>query len=216
MNETELTARVRDAVLAQHYKETGEILVPVNVSARHVHLDENTLHALFGRDHALTPMRGLVQPGQFACEETVALHGKKGSLQGVRVLGPLRKNAQVEVSLTDCYALGIAPVVRLSGEHAGTAGIVLEGPCGTVEIPRGALVAMRHVHMPLALADLFGMKNGDTLSLITCGERPAVLMQFVARVSDVARLEAHVDADEANASGIQNGMLCRAIRERKQ
>ena len=215
MNEAELKARVRDAVLARHFQETGEILVPVNVSARHVHLDQNALSVLFGSGHQLTPMRGLVQPGQFACEETVTLRGKKGALQNVRVLGPLRGSVQAELSVTDCYALGVAPVVRLSGNHEGTSPVVVQGPMGEVEIPRGAMVAMRHVHMPTELAKLFGMENGDTLSLITTGGRPAVLMQFVARVSDDALLEAHVDTDEANACGIVNDMLCRAVKEGK-
>ena len=119
----------------------------INVSARHVHLSPEHVEALFGPGHQLTVKKELMQPGQFAAEETVAVIGPKGSFPRVRVLGPARGKTQVEISATDARTLGVPAVVRLSGNVAGTPGVVLEGPNGRVELQEGVIVAQRHVHM---------------------------------------------------------------------
>lgn len=213
MNDTELRARVRGSILARHYQDTGALLIPVTVSNRHIHLDERSLFALFGEGYRLTHKKDLVQIGQYAAEETVTLRTQKAALGKVRVLGPLRSKTQVELSTTDCYTLGIKPAIHLSGDLAGTPGIRIEGPRGAIDVSCGAMVAKRHVHVPSELAGIFGLQNGDTVSLVTKGERPSVLMGFIVRVSDEALLEAHVDTDEANAAGITNDMLLTAIKE---
>ena len=211
MNQTELRARVRQELLAEQYRETGKLIFPVSVSNRHVHLDAAALFCLFGEGYTLTHQKDLVQLGQYACQETVTIRGPKGALDKVRVLGPLRSKVQVEVSRTDCCKWGIPPKVRMSGDIAGSPS--LEAPRGTLTIQEGAIVAMRHLHVPADLADTFHLKNGSFVSLITKGERPTVLMRVAVRVSDKALLEAHVDTDEANAAGIVNDMLLSAICE---
>lgn len=213
MNETECKARVRQELLAGYYEKTGTLLIPVSVSNRHVHLDAQALSVLFGEGYTLTPQKDLVQLGQYACKETVTVRGPKGALNKVRILGPLRKETQIEISRTDSFTLGIAPVLRMSGELSGTPGVVIEGPAGSLELSRGVMIAMRHLHVPTAQGPVFGLKNGDTVSIVTTGERPSVLMQVAVRVSDGALLEAHVDTDEANACGIRNDMLCRIVKE---
>ena len=213
MNETECKARVRQELLARHYQQTGELLIPVSVSNRHVHLDEPALSVLFGEGARLTHQKDLVQLGQYACRETVTLRGPKGEIDKVRVLGPLRRETQVEVSRTDCFKLGIPPVLKMSGDLDGTPGLTLVGPRGTLTLARGAIVAMRHLHVHTSQADVFGLHNGDSVSVITTGERPMVMMQVIVRVSDGALFEAHVDTDEANASGIRNDILCRIVKE---
>ena len=213
MNQTELKALIRQEVLAELFRETGKLLIPVNVSNRHVHLDEAAQKSLFGEGCGLTKQKELVQPGQYACRETVTVHGPKGSIEKVRVLGPLRSRTQVELSRTDCFRVGIPPLVRMSGDLAGSPSLTLEGPAGSITIPEGAIVAMRHVHMPADLAETLKLKNGGSISLITRGERPAVLMQVAVRVSERALLEAHIDTDEANAAGIVNDLLVRGIME---
>lgn len=213
MNETECRARIQQEVLAMHYKETGELRVPVNVSNRHVHLDEEALFALFGKGHQLTHQKDLIQIGQYACKETVTIRGPKGAIEKVRVLGPLRKESQVEISMTDSFKLGVKPVICMSGHLEGTPGITIEGPAGTITLQRGVMVAMRHLHVPASLSETLGLSNNDTVSIITKGNRPSVLMQVVVRVSDKFLLEAHVDLDEANGCGIKNDMLCSVIKE---
>lgn len=213
MNQTELRARVRQELLAEQYRETGKLLFPVSVSNRHVHLDAAALSCLFGEGYSLTHQKDLVQLGQFACQETVTIRGPKGAIDKVRVLGPLRSKVQIEVSRTDCFKLGIPPTVRMSGDIAGSPSLTLEGPRGMLTVQEGAIVAMRHLHVPEDLADTFHLKNGSFVSLITRGERPTVLMRVAVRVSDKALLEAHVDTDEANAAGITNDMLLSAICE---
>lgn len=213
MHEVECKARITQGVLAEVYRQTGELKVPVNVSNRHIHLDNDALVSLFGADHPLTRKKDLIQLGQFACEETVTLKGPKGSLKGVRVLGPLRGATQIEISKTDSFVLGVKPVIRMSGNVAGTPGITVEGPKGSIDLPCGVIVAERHLHVPTSLSETLGLKNGETVSLVTKGERPTVLMHVAVRVSDMALLEAHVDVDEANAAGIVNGMFCDVIKE---
>lgn len=197
-------------MLLKHIRQSGEMLVPVTVSARHIHLCAEHVRALFGEGHALTHRIDLFQPGQYACEETVVVQGAKGKLAKVRVLGPQRAASQVEISVTDAYALGVPAVVRLSGDTDGTPGARIIGPAGQVDLREGVIVAQRHIHFSVEQAAAYGVQTGSRVTLIQDGPRPAELKGFLARVGDAFELEAHVDTDEANAALIRNDALLRA------
>ena len=180
--------------------------VPIGVSARHVHLSAEHLIALFGPGHALAPRNPLSQPGQFAAEETLVVAGPRGAFEHVRVLGPARGKSQVELAPTDCYAIGIPAVVRDSGDIAGSPGVVLVGPAGSVALAEGAIVATRHLHMTTLDARHLAIANGDFVAVIAgAGRRAAMFDSLVCRVSDSYRLELHLDTDEANAAGCRSG-----------
>lgn len=196
---------VRRLVLSELAKQ-GERYVPVGVSARHVHLSAADAAALFGPGHSLTPIRPLSQPGQFASAEQVRLIGPKGTLEKVRVLGPVRAETQVEITLTDALRLGIpnAPV-RMSGKLENTPGIRLAGPAGEISINRGVIVAARHLHMSGAEAAAYGVHDGMVVSVRLGGARPCVLENVVCRTGEGHALELHLDTDEANACGVGSG-----------
>ena len=180
--------------------------VPIGVSARHVHLCAEHLIALFGPGHELAPRNPLSQPGQFAAEETLLVAGPRGALEHVRVLGPVRGRSQVELAAGDCHAIGIPAVVRDSGDIAGSPGVVLVGPAGSVALTEGAIVAARHLHMTTLDARHLGIANGDFVDAIAGdGRRAAMFDSVVCRVSDSYRLELHLDTDEANAAGCRSG-----------
>ncbi|MBP2018626.1 putative phosphotransacetylase [Symbiobacterium terraclitae] len=179
--------------------------VIINVSARHVHLSPAHVEALFGPGYQLTVKKELMQPGQFAAEETVAVIGPKGSFPKVRVLGPARGASQVEISATDARTLGIPAVVRLSGNIAGTPGVILEGPKGRVELTEGVIVAARHIHMTPADAAKYGVTDRQVVRVKTNGGRPLTFDDVIVRVRDDMALEMHIDTDEANAAGIKDG-----------
>ena len=179
-------------------------MVPVGVSARHIHLAPGELEVLFGKDYQLKPQKRLMG-GQFACEETVTLVGPRGVLARVRVLGPVRNLTQVELSTTDCYTLGIEPVLRGSGDIKGTPGIAVVGPRGALYLQEGVIVAWRHIHMKPADADYFGVKDGQMIKARAAGPRGLVLDQVLVRIADANDLELHIDTDEGNAAGLKTG-----------
>lgn len=179
--------------------------VTANVSNRHIHLCVADLEKLFGKGYNLTKTRDLMQPGEFASKETVAIRGAKGEIKNVRVLGPVRKATQVEVSRTDTFVLGITAPVKVSGDTANSAPITVISPHGTVGLKEGCIVAKRHVHMTPQDAEFFQIKSGDNLKVKVEGERGLVFDNVVARVRQDMTLEFHVDIDEANAAGIKNG-----------
>ncbi|MCR4403334.1 MAG: phosphate propanoyltransferase [Firmicutes bacterium] len=179
--------------------------VPVGVSGRHVHVSQKDLEALFGPGSGLTCFKELSQPGQFAANECVTLVGPKGVIQKVRILGPVRKATQVEISRTDCYALGVEAPVRESGDLAGTPGIVMVGPHGAVKLEEGVIVAKRHIHFTPQLAKEFGVSDGEVVLVRTGGPRALVFDEVVVRVRDDFALDMHVDTDEANAAGLKQG-----------
>ncbi|MFA6074440.1 MAG: phosphate propanoyltransferase [Negativicutes bacterium] len=179
--------------------------IPVGVSARHVHLSEADLEKLFGTGAKLTVFKDLSQPGQYAANEKVDIVTEKGAIKGVRVLGPTRKQTQVEVSLTDALKLKIAPPIRDSGNVAGSAKCKLVGPCGEVDLSEGTIAAFRHIHMTPADAEAFGIKDKDIVSVKFCGERGLTFDQVLIRVNKDFRLEMHIDTDEANAAKIGSG-----------
>ena len=181
--------------------------IPVEISAHHVHLAQADVEALFGPGHQLTPLHELSQPGQFACEEQVHLVGPKGRIAKVRVLGPTRKETQVEIAMTEQFKLGIQPPIRQSGDLAGTPGITLEGPYGSTTIERGVVCAQRHIHMAPEDALRFRVRDNYVVRVRVEGERELIFGDVVVRVNPAFRLAMHIDTDEGNAGNIHTGML---------
>lgn len=172
----------------------------IGVSNRHIHLSQAHLEALFGAGHALETWKDLSQPGQFAAKETVQLLGPKGTIPNVRVLGPVRKETQVEISTTDSFVLGVTPVVRDSGQHEGSVGLRLQGPAGTVELTGGVIVAARHIHIHPDQAKQWRLQDGQRVRVRIDSERPMILNDVLVRVNPQFRGELHLDTDEANAA----------------
>lgn len=181
--------------------------ISVGVSARHIHLSQEHVEKLFGKDYQLTEFKPLSQPGQYAANETVAVVGPKGTFAKVRILGPARKATQLEVSRTDSFTLGIKAPVRESGDVAGSAGITIQGPAGEVKIEEGVIVAARHIHFHTSDAEKWGINDKQKLRVKFEGERGVIFENVVARVSDEFALDMHIDTDEANAAGINNGEM---------
>ena len=183
--------------------------IPLEASGRHVHVTREQAYALFGHD--LTEKRPLSQPGQFLAKERVTVKGPKGEFQNVAVLGPERKEAQVEISLTDGRALGIQPPVKLSGSTDGTPGAVLIGPMGEIRLQQGVLAAKRHIHLTPEKATLLGLTDKQIVRLQTFTERPVIFEDVAVRVSPDFADYVHLDYDEANACGWKNGDLGRIL-----
>ena len=181
----------------------GQIFVPLEASGRHVHVTKEQALSLFG--HGLTPERPLSQPGQYLCRERVTVIGPKGEFRNVAVLGPERKEAQVEVSLTDARTLGIQPPVRLSGDVKGSPGCTLEGPGGQVRLQSGVIAARRHIHLTPADGARFGVRDKQVVKLQVFTTRPAVFEDVVVRISPDFAAAVHLDYDEANACGFSKG-----------
>ena len=158
-------------------------------------------------------MKDMKQPGQFATNEKVDIIGPKGKFTGVRIIGPVRKETQVEISITDSFKLGLTPPIRQSGDLEGTPGIKIIGPKGEIEIPRGVIVAGRHIHIPKYIADIRGYKNGEIVKVETYGERKIIMCNVVLRVGDKMAKEMHIDVDEANAAGLKNNDYVKIIRK---
>jgi len=179
--------------------------IPVGVSNRHVHVSQADLEVLFGPGYPLKEMRPLAQPGQYAAEEVVTLVGPKGRLDKVRILGPVRRETQVEIAQTDAYKLGVSAPVRDSGDLDGTPGVTILGPAGQVTLEKGVILACRHIHMTPADAEVFGVKDQDRVSIKVAGERPTTFEGVLIRVSPSYALELHLDTDEANTALLRNG-----------
>ena len=186
------------------YREM-EKLIPVGVSARHIHLSQEHVEVLFGKGYQLTEFKPLSQPGQYAANETVEVVGAKGSFPKVRILGPARKATQLEVSRTDSFALGVKAPVRESGDISGSAGITIKGPAGEVTIEEGVIIAARHIHFHTSDAEKWSISDKQKLRVRVGGERGVVFENVVARVSPDFALDMHIDTDEANAAGVNNG-----------
>lgn len=185
------------------------VFVELEASGRHVHVTKAQAHALFG--HGLTPKRPLSQPGQYLANERVTVIGPKGELQNVAVLGPERKEAQVEISLTDSKTLGIVPPVRLSGDVQDSPGAILKGSMGRVDLSRGVIAARRHIHMTPEDAARFGVKDKQVVRLQTYTDRPLIFDDVTVRVSKDFATYVHLDYDEANACGFRAGDLGRIL-----
>ena len=185
--------------------------VEVGISNKHVHLSEADLATLFGAGHKLTLKNELKQPGQFASEELVDVVGTKGTLKNVRVLGPVRKDSQVELAMTDARVIGVNLPVRESGVLDGSPGIKLIGPKGEVELTKGAIIALRHIHLSPSEAVEAGVKDKDWVTVKTFGSRPLIFEEVLIRSGDAHLREFHVDTDEGNAAGIKNNDMVEII-----
>lgn len=180
-----------------------KVFVPLEASGRHVHITAAQAQSLFGHD--LTQERPLSQPGQYLSKERVTVKGPKGELRNVAVLGPARKEAQVEISLTDARSLGMQPPVRLSGDVQGSPGCTLIGSCGSVTLSHGVIAAKRHIHLTPADGARFGVRDKQVVSLQTFTTRPTVFEDVVVRISPDFAAAVHLDYDEANACGFRTG-----------
>ncbi len=187
----------------------GRIFVEMEASGRHVHVTRDQARTLFG--HYLTPDRPLSQPGQYLAKERVAVIGPKGEFHNVAVLGPERKEAQVELSLTDARVLGVEAPIRLSGSVQGTPGAVLAGPNGKVILTHGVMAAQRHIHLTPEDAARFGVRDKQVVRLQTYTDRPLIFGDVAVRVSPDFASYVHLDYDEANACGFRKGDLGRIL-----
>lgn len=195
----QLISRIASNVLDRLQSFSEEERIPLGISNRHLHVSEDDFKILFGDKADLDSWKPLRQPGQYASSRTVLAAGPKGSLGGVRILGPYRTSTQLEMSATDCRSVGIPAILRESGSVAGTPGITLVGPCGSLILKEGVIVAMRHMHMTPALAGSLGLKDKQRVSVRFDGPREAILGGILVRVSDQFLPELHLDTDEVNA-----------------
>lgn len=209
----ELVKRALLEIDIKEKKEDGEGEIPVGVSNRHIHLSKNDLEVLFGEGYELTPIKDLSQPGQYACKEQLTIIGPSmRPIENVRVLGPVRKNSQVEISMTDSYVLKVKPPVRESGSIKGSAPIRIVGPKGVVELSEGCIIANRHIHMSPDEARVFGLSDGDYVDVDVNGKRRTRWFDVQVRVHKDFRLEMHVDTDDANSAGIGNGFKVTIVK----
>lgn len=192
--------------------ENNEVLV--EISARHAHLSREHLDILFGEGYELTVKKELSQPGQFASNEKIRVIGEKSEFPGVTILGPLRKETQIEISLTDARSIGIKAPVRESGDVAGSGACKLVGPAGEIEIKEGVIAAKRHIHATTADAERMGLENGQVVQveIPTANDRSLIFGDVVVRVSDSYALAMHIDTDEANAAGMAPNSIGRIIK----
>ncbi len=185
----------------------------VNISARHCHLTQKAVEALFGPGHQLTPMKGLYQDGQYAAKETVTLIGPRSRvISNLRILGPCRSLNQVELAYTDSIALGFEIPVKMSGDIADTPGCMLMGPNGYFQLDEGVIRAQPHVHMNPDDAAFYGVKHLDVMKLKVHGPLGMTFDKLVVRVDPSFKLEVHIDTDEGNACGLKSDTLCELIR----
>ncbi len=205
-----ITRMVLESLNEKSEKKQG-FLVPIGVSARHIHLTQEDVETLFGKGYTLTKKKDLMG-GQFASNELVTIVGLKlRAIENVRILGPVRKASQVEISSTDAIKLGIKAPIRESGNIAGSAPIAVVGPCGAIYLNEGCIVAKRHIHMSPADAERAGVKNGDIVSVKVDNERATTFNNVLIRVDPSFTLEMHIDTDEANAAKISTGMTAEIV-----
>lgn len=189
-----------------------EKTVLVETSARHVHVTQQDLETLFGKGYELTVKKMLSQPGQFASEERVDVVGPKRTLKGVSILGPVRPETQVELSLTDARSIGVTAPIRESGDVAGSGSCKLVGPCGEVELKQGVIAAKRHIHMTPADAEAFGVQDKQEVDVkITSNGRSLTFSDVVVRVKPTFALAMHIDTDESNAACAVPGTMGEVI-----
>ncbi len=193
--------------------DSGEI--KVGVSQRHVHLSQEDLETLFGKGYELTVKKYLMGR-EFASNEVVTLVGPSlKSIENVRVLGPVRKNTQVEISRTDTFVLKVSPPVRPSGQIEGSEKIVLVGPKGTVYLKEGVIIANRHIHLTPEYALANDISDNDYVDVEIEGIKPTRFYDVQVRVRDDFNVEMHIDTDDANASGLKNGAKVKIIKKKE-
>lgn len=203
----------RTGLTSGHTPEEKEI--PVEISARHVHLSRADVESLFGKGYSLTRKRDLSQPGQYLCEERVKLVTEQGQIASVAVLGPERSETQVELSLTDARSLGLKPPIRLSGDLSGACDVIIVGPKGVVTARGSVIAAKAHIHMAPQDARNYGVSDGESVSIRLGQERSITLHDVLIRVNPQFRLAVHIDFDEANAAQVSgSGIVGRLIKGR--
>ena len=188
----------------------------VETSARHVHVSQADLETLFGAGYQLTPKKDLSQPGQYACAERVDVVGPKKTLTGVSILGPVRKETQVEISLTDARSIGVNAPIRESGDTAGSGACKLVGPCGEVELTQGVIAAKRHIHMTPADAAEMDVQDKDVVcvKVVTDG-RSTIFGDVVVRVNENFALAMHIDTDESNAAACGRNQMGEIVMKKQ-
>ena len=214
MNASTIEAIVRKVVSEMNAPAASDNTIPVGISNRHIHLSREHLDILFGAGYELTPIKELSQPGQYACKEQCTIIGPSmRSIEGVRILGPLRKQSQVEISVTDSFVLKVKPPVRESGKLDGSAPITIVGPKGIVTLKEGCIIANRHIHMSPEDGARFGVKDGDYINVDAfSGTKRTRWFDVQVRVHEQFRLEMHVDTDDANAVGFKNGSTVTVVK----
>ena len=209
----ELVKRALVEITTEAKTAKAENGIPIGVSNRHIHLSRNDLETLFGKGYELTPIKDLSQPGQYACKEQLTIVGPSmRPIENVRVLGPVRKASQVEISMTDSYILKVKPPVRESGNIKDSAPIRIVGPKGVVQLSEGCIIANRHIHMSPDEAKVFGLSDGDYVNIDVNGKRKTRWFDVQVRVHRDFRLEMHVDTDDANSAGIGNGFIVTIVK----
>lgn len=198
-------ARVKEAGIVNGEEKIRRFEVNIGVSNRHIHLSPADLETLFGSGYQLKKMKDLSQPGQYAAEETLDVIGPKGKIERVRILGPVRKESQIEISVSDSVKLGVAPPIRDSGDIDNTPGITLAGPNGKLELNKGVIIAKRHLHLDPVTAAEMGLKDKDVITAYLRTERPIRLEGIGVRVNEQYATDLHIDMDEANAALAKNG-----------
>ncbi|PHV69416.1 phosphate propanoyltransferase [Sporanaerobium hydrogeniformans] len=190
-------------------------LVPTGISVRHIHLSRQEIDKLFGEGYELTFKKGLSQPGQFACKETLKLIGPKGSIEKVRVLGPARHKTQIEVAFSDARQLGISPPVRTSGDIAHTPGVILRGPQGECLLSEGVIIADRHIHMSPVQATYFNVSAGDKVCVKVEGAKAGIMDNVTVRIGADYWLDFHIDTDDGNAFRLSQGQYVTVLDKKE-
>ena len=206
-SENDIKQIVADVLSRSGFTGGKGMEIPVEISARHVHLSKADKDILFGTGYTLTRKRDLSQPGQYLCEERVKLVTLSGEIANVAVLGPERKETQVELSLTDARALGVKPPIRLSGDLRGAADVIIVGPKGVITAKGSVIVAKAHVHMTPEDAKKYGVEHGQSVNIRMGTERSITLNDVQIRVDKNFGLAVHIDYDEANAAQVGGGNI---------
>lgn len=206
---------VEDIVKEVIKRVQEQTFIEIEASGKHVHLNREAIDELFGKGYQLTKARDLSQPGQYACKERVTLIGTRGALYNVVVLGPERKESQVEVSHTDAVVLGLSVPVRESGKLEDTPGIIIASGSKMIRLHQGLIAAQRHIHVKAEEAEKYNVKNGEIVQVKVYGKRPLIFDDVLIRVSSNYETYMHIDYDEANACGFTKGMKGQILKKGK-
>jgi len=205
MIEAQVEAIVKAVVSQMRTTQEKTSEIPVEVSARHIHLSREHMEFLFGGEDQLKIVKELSQPGQYVYDKRVTLMGPKGCIQNVAILGPSRPNTQVEISLTDARGLGINPPIKESGDLKDSAGVIIAAGGKAINLEQGVIIAKRHIHMTPAEAQGLNVKDGELVKVKINSERPVILEAVLIRVNEKYSLSMHIDHDEGNAAAYRPG-----------